>query len=342
MKLRARISLLLLLLTPLASAEPKPKPAEIRIVFLGDIIPHAKVQRQVMYTRAPSAWDEFRNLSSSLNDLPNDISRIKPHLDAADFVVANLETPVAQGLAVDGKIRQDPAHFDGEVYTDFPKFNAHPKLLAELKSLGIDLLGVANNHALDRGELGLEMTVDAIKKAGMHHAGHSVKSPIHIQKIKGTNFAFYACVFRNLYPSRPEPRGIEICTDLGLQRASKAAKTHDAALIVFPHWGAENTEKPTYEQRKFAKKALEVATAVVGHHPHVVQPSETKDGKHLTYSLGNFISNQQRPAQKNGLVLTLVFEPDPNGPPLLSSVSRLHVRIYLEPSIVDLDFVSPQ
>lgn len=324
MNLRARISLLLLLLAPLASAEePQPEPAEIRIVFLGDIIPHAKVQRRVF-----------------ADGLQESLAHIKPDLDSADFVVANLETPVAQGL--DGKIRQDPAHFDGEVYTDFPKFNAHPKLLAELRLLGVDLLSVANNHALDRGDLGLEMTVNAIKKTGMDHAGHSVKSPIHIQEIKGAKFAFYACVFRNLYPSRPEPRGIEICTDHGLQRASKAAKTHDAALIVLPHWGAENTDKPTYEQRKFAKKALEVATAVVGHHPHVVQPSETKDGKHLTYSLGNFISNQQRPAQKNGLVLTLVFEPDPNGPPLLSSVSRLHVRIYLEPSIVDLDFFSPQ
>lgn len=308
MNLRARISLLLLLLTPFASAEPKPKPAEIRIVFLGDIIPHAKVQRRVFA-------DGIRNYT-----------HIKHHLDAADFVVANLETPVARGLDEDGKLRKDPAHFDGEVYTDFPKFNAHPKLLSELRLLGIDLLGVANNHALDRGELGLEMTVDAIKKAGMHHAGHSVQSPIHIQKIKGTNFAFYACVFRNLYPSRPEPRGIEICTDLGLQRASKAAKTHDAALIVFPHWGAENTEKPTYEQRKFAKKALEVATAVVGHHPHVVQPSETKDGRHLTYSLGNFISNQQRSAQKNGLVLTLLFAPDPNGPPGLLRASYQGTR----------------
>ncbi|QED28839.1 CapA family protein [Microvenator marinus] len=308
MKLRARISLVLLLLTPLASAEPKPKPAEIRIVFLGDIIPHAKVQRRVFA-------DDVRIHAD-----------IKPHLDAADFVVANLETPVAQGLAIDGKIRQDPAHFDGEVYTDFPRFNAHPKLLAELKLLGIDLLGVANNHALDRGELGLEMTLDAIKKAGMYHAGHTAHSPLHIQKINGANFAFYACVFRNLYPSRPEPRGIEICTDLGLQRASKAAKTHDAALIVFPHWGAENTEKPTYEQRKFAKKALEVATAVVGHHPHVVQPSETKDGRHLTYSLGNFISNQQRSAQKNGLVLTLLFAPDPNGPPGLLRASYQGTR----------------
>lgn len=296
----ARIALPLVLLAPLASAE-EPKPPEeneIRIVFLGDIIPHAKVQRRVF-----------------ADGLQESLAHIKPDLDAADFVVANLETPVAQGLAIDGKIRQDPAHFDGEVYSDFPKFNAHPKLLAELRLLGVDLLSVANNHALDRGDLGLEMTVNAIKKTGMYHAGHSAKSPVHIQEIKGAKFAFYACVFRNLYPSRPEPRGIEICTDHGLQRASKAAKTHDAALVVFPHWGAENTENPTYEQRKFAKKALEVATAVVGHHPHVVQPSETKDGKHLTYSLGNFISNQRRPVQQDALVLTLVFESDPIGPP---------------------------
>lgn len=307
MNFRARIALPLLLLAPLASAEaPKPRAEnEIRIVFLGDIIPHAKVQRQVF-----------------ANGLQESLAHIKPHLNSADFVVANLETPVARGLGEHGPLRKDPAHFDGEVYSDFPKFNAHPKLLAELKLLGVDLLSVANNHALDRGELGLEMTVDAIKKTGMYHAGHSAKSPVHIQEIKGANFAFYACVFRNLYPSRPEPRGIEICTDHGLQRASKAAKTHDAAFIVLPHWGAENTDKPTYEQRKFAKKALEVATAVVGHHPHVVQPSETKDGKHLTYSLGNFISNQQRPAQKNGLVLALVFEPDPSGPPRLLRASH--------------------
>src|SRR5690606_19519399 len=77
------------------------------------------------------------------------------------------------------------------------------------------------------------------------------------------------------------------------------AKRPDVHAILFtPHWGAEYQHTPDAKQKALAREVLDAgATAVIGTHPHVVQPIEkytTQDGREtlIAYSLGNFISNQ--------------------------------------------------
>ena len=70
--------------------------------------------------------------------------------------------------------------------------------------------------------------------------------------------------------------------------------------MVSIHWGVEYAPAPRPEDVETAHKFLEAgASAIVGHHPHVLQPVETyrtADGRDtvIFYSLGNFLSNQSR------------------------------------------------
>lgn len=82
---------------------------------------------------------------------------LKKLLDEADYVIGNLETPVA-----------------GEElgYTkSMVSFNAPYEYLEALKKLGVDLLITANNHSTDRGVEGVYKTIDAIDKVGIAHTG---------------------------------------------------------------------------------------------------------------------------------------------------------------------------
>ncbi|MDR1617099.1 MAG: CapA family protein, partial [Syntrophomonadaceae bacterium] len=89
-------------------------------------------------------------------------------------------------------------------------------------------------------------------------------------------------------------------------------------LIVSMHWGVEYTYTPTSIQKKQAQLLCDLGTdLIIGHHPHVLQPLEwleSPEGRQTLcmYSLGNFVSNQQRYDTLLGglLEVELTFDPE--------------------------------
>jgi len=82
---------------------------------------------------------------------------LKPLLSEADYVCANLETPIA-GKELGYTFR-------------LVSFNA-PKELAQMcRDLGVDMVSTANNHALDRGTEGIRETVKNLDSVGLEHTG---------------------------------------------------------------------------------------------------------------------------------------------------------------------------
>ena len=78
-------------------------------------------------------------------------------LSEADYVIGNMETPVA-----------------GEemVYTEWlASFNAPDSFPEAIKALGVDLVSTANNHAVDRGMEGMRKTLDKLNELGLSHTG---------------------------------------------------------------------------------------------------------------------------------------------------------------------------
>ncbi len=235
--------------------------------------------------------------------------------------MGNLEGPAALGIDTEGRDHGDVGFtYDLKIYsgTNF-SFNFHPRILGDLKKSGYDLLTGANNHALDRGFLGIDRTLEAAESVGIpmvgprhsqDHAGVFYK----IAEVNGLRIGFVACTeMTNQGPDRKSQllycyRDSEkIKALIGQLRSNLGAD----AVIVLPHWGQEYKSRPNDSQKKYARLFLEAgALAVIGSHPHVVQPWEkyvTSDGREtlILYSLGNFLAFQAGLEKKAGLVAYL-------------------------------------
>jgi hypothetical protein len=265
------------------------------IASVGDVLAHAPLQRQAYGSRKGfvSLWE-----------------KVEPWLSQPDLTYGNLEGPTAAGVTRSRKLVADPGPvYDDNVYTGSKFiFNYHPRIISDLKDTGFDILSVANNHSLDRGVIGIDKTVDAFAEAQMPSVGirrsDDQRSPRHtIIEKKGFRIAFVACT--EATNGFPNPAGqVLFCykdveTVLAEIRNLAKDQTLDA-IIVTPHWGVEYKLKPSSYQTSYAQKFLEAgATAVIGSHPHVLQPIQryvTRDGREtfIAYSLGNFVSNQFR------------------------------------------------
>mgnify|MGYP000854502472 FL=1 len=84
-------------------------------------------------------------------------------------------------------------------------------------------------------------------------------------------------------------------------------------IIAQMHWGEEYRTTPSADQRRLADFLLRQGVRIViGHHPHVVQPIVMeREGEEIRnvvyYSLGNFISNQQRLDTDGGMLAEIVI-----------------------------------
>ena len=115
--------------------------SRLKLMFIGDIMQH---DRQI----------ESAYINNSTYDYTPNFIFVKPIIESADFVIANLELTLA-----------------GPPYKGYPRFSAPDELAAAISHAGIDFLVTANNHSLDRYKDGLERTIDALDSLGILHTG---------------------------------------------------------------------------------------------------------------------------------------------------------------------------
>jgi hypothetical protein len=268
--------------------------------FVGDILIH-----KALYLTVVNGTKQFSQLWNKTD----------PLIQKANFSVANLEGPVAMGIDSQGRDKGDIGFvYDGNVYsgTNF-QFNYHPRIMTNLKNSGYDLIQTANNHAVDRFSVGIDKTIDAAREADLLYTG-SVKSnepnsPFYtITQVNKINVAFIACTeFSNIPDNSSQ---VHPCITQKLVTMIKQLSSRPTidAVIVMPHWGVEYSNTPASHQKEWARKYLEAgAVAVVGAHPHVLQPWEkyvTTDGREtvIIYSLGNFVAGQGAMIKRTGTV----------------------------------------
>ncbi len=276
----------------------------VRVLFGGDIMLGREVD--AMMQQAGDGYP-FAAISGTLH--------------GADLAVANLESPLTA----------QPA----PVLPDSQWINLKGRTAAApaIARAGFGLLTVANNHALDYGNMGLADTLAALDGAGIRHIGSSDQPAI--LTIKGLRLAFlgYDCVA----PAQP-PTGTVLAAIVcsGPQLVATRQALHDAigkaraqadAVIVFMHWGTEYATTPTDYQRDLAQSmADDGATLIVGAHPHVAQGMTRLGNALVVYSLGNFIFDQRTPATaQTGMLLDVSF--DHSG---IASATLRPVNTYLQ------------
>ncbi len=302
---------------------------KVTIAAVGDVLLHGGLQKQ-----AYASPEGFSSLWKG----------VQPMFARTDLSYANLEGPCADGHTASGTSRDPGLVFDGRVYSSYPQFNYHPSLIGALKGAGFDVVSTANNHALDRRGRGADRTIENLVTAGMPFTGTkpstNMDAPWHaITEANGVRIAWLACTYStNGIPDTKQQ--VLHCYEDRRELLSTISALRDQpdvdAVIVTPHWGNEYQHTPAAQEKKLAHDMLDAgAIAVLGGHPHVVQPWEkytTSDGREgfVIYSLGNFVSGQNGLAKRSALVLYLGLTKGADGKVTVNGVR--HAPIQMNPS----------
>ncbi len=235
-----------------ATAQPPP----VRLSFAGDLALTMSVGHRI------AALAQGKPVAEHIGpDYP--FSHVAKRLRSADLLVGNLEC-VRSWL--------------GEVSTGHNPFRCPPAAIDVLKQAGFDLVSVANNHAMDFGELGFRDMIRNLEAGGLAHFGQESFTPKlqppFIREIRGIKVGLIAYYYT---PSNP-------------RRDVEAARPQVDVLVVFNHWGPEDEVEPLPLQRRLAREFIDGgADLIVGTHAHVVQPVVWYRGKLIAYGIGNFV-----------------------------------------------------
>ena len=194
---------------------------------------------------------------------------------------------------------------DGYEISYYPMFNSPQELGYDLKELGFDVVNIANNHMLDKGAGGLQKTIEFWKNMDdvLMIGGYENKEDYDTMRIlekNGIKIAFLSYTYGTNGISKPasSPIEIPIHNDEDILRQTTLAKELADVVMVSIHWGYEGAFKPSTEQIRLAQLMADCGVdAIIGHHPHVLQPVEWLEGKDgnktlCVYSLGNFMAEQ--------------------------------------------------
>lgn len=231
--------------------------------------------------------------------------------------VGNLETPLTT--------RGRPA-------TKLVAWRSPPQAAHLLRDLGIDVVSLANNHALDYGVEGLADTLEALAQAEVDVAGAGMDldqalAPALIEFDRRTRVALVAvaCTLPLGFPAGKDRAGvapIRVSTSyafdpIDLQEEPGCSPTfiHTEAdsddvaqicqrlaalkekgylVIVSIHWGNAFQKKLAEYQRPLARALVEAGCdLIVGHHPHTFHGVEIMESSVVLYSLGNFVMDAE-------------------------------------------------
>ena len=314
---------------PAAVPEP-PAPASDRIVltprprgsgprfdllFLGDTsfgesyqaTREGRGEENILKTRAyDDAWSSMRGI-----------------LAAADFSIANLETPLTNLETSPLEGTKSFIHWGDVVQTPLHLARHH-----------ISAVTVANNHGLDYGIAGLEDTLRALESQSIRLVGTGrtdaeADRPLLIDLAGGevplriAIFASYLAPQRTRdagqAPGAPEAR-ISFLDPARVAEQIRALKAVDPELlpIAFPHWGP-NYAWRSVRQRGAADRLIEAGIELVlGHGAHNLQQVQRRSGRWVAFELGNFVFNSPGRYTKAGappysLIARLIVRPGPGG-----------------------------
>jgi poly-gamma-glutamate capsule biosynthesis protein CapA/YwtB (metallophosphatase superfamily) len=255
----------------------KPIITSAKLVAIGDILLHQSVYKDAA---TPEGAYNFSPM----------FEKVRPFIENADLAVANQETMIG-GVELG--------------LSSYPIFNSPFEIADALKETGIDIVTIANNHSMDKGETGIQNAIDHWNHIGMPYTG-AFKSKEDREVIRtvtknGINFSFLSYTYGTNGLPVPEDKPYLvnlIDLDLIKQDVEKARMVSDV-VVVSMHWGNEYESLPNQGQIDLANKLSGMGVdIIIGHHPHVLQPMdwiERGDGSKtfVMYSLGNFLSAQE-------------------------------------------------
>ena len=229
--------------------------------------------------------------------------RVETLMFDSDLLFGNLEsslTAVKEGI-YSAKEGEGP-----KVNVDIDEYNT----LVKHKGKQLDVVQLTNNHVLDCGFEGIDLTMKQLKKDGIVFVG-AYETEADAGRVKTTflddiKIGWVSHTFS--FNGRPLVEGKEWLADRTrfhceenpdtsrIEGQIAACREAGCDLIVLAlHWGQEHEMYPHPDQLKWAHQFAELgADVIIGHHPHVCQPVEIYTPKSrpnvsvpIMYSLGN-------------------------------------------------------
>ncbi len=185
----------------------------------------------------------------------------------------------------------------------YPQFNGVQAWGDYMRSLGFNMVSLANNHSLDMGIRGIENSMNywhqfpEVVTSGTYLSQEEYDAiPVH--EVNGITYAFISSTYgmNGLYP----PEGYEYMVDCyenridALLQKVRSAKEQADVVITAIHWGDEYHLEVNEFQRTFAQQLADAgADIIIGNHPHCIEPIEWfNDHTICFYALGNVVASQ--------------------------------------------------
>lgn len=286
---------------------------KIKISFTGDILCNNPMNR----------WCQTKD---GYDYLPM-FKRIWGRLPDADYLVGNIETPVAG------------EENDGYTHSRWC-FNTPDEALDALKKTGFDLISLANNHAMDRKQAGIIATLDACDRAGLDHIGlyrtKEENEAVFVRELGGIKVGFVNVTYgtnafahhnflgedekhmvKMTQPEETLEGSIHLLLDLEeiekqtnelyngekinpivapylerLKDEIQRTKAKSDFVVMLLHSGGQYNLIPDAYTKMLVEKIWEYgADLIVGNHPHIILPSTYEDGRFTAYCLGNLLAS---------------------------------------------------
>lgn len=276
------------------------------ILMIGPILSLAKVHGQDKYNFDPL------------------FGKVSSYLKQADFVIGNLETPLAG---------RENRYTRKNAKTGFSMFNCPDELAPALRNAGFHFLTTANNHCMDRGEAGLTRTLKILDQHGLKHTGTFDANPGDhnhwVGEIKGIRTGIVSYTKPpNKIPLPANKHWMVNLIDAAypdkLLAHVRRLRSSVDLVVVCIHVGRECRPYPEPAVRRLVSLLLRNgAHIVLGCHPHVLQPMFVANHRFAIYSLGDFASTRlYHNANTNcGMIVQLTVRKAPGSEVKVSSVS---------------------
>ena len=276
--------------------EEKPKEYSASLVMVGDLLVHDRLYNAM---KTSDGYD-FKPALTYIKDIVKDY----------DIAYYNQET-ILGGEEIG--------------LSSYPSFNSPYEVGDAMIDAGFNLVSLATNHTLDRGEKAITNSVNYWNKhpsvlAVGSYLSFEERDKVRIKEVNNITYTMLNYTYGTNGIKVPEGKEYLVnvwpCTGNNLESDTKYQEYKEKVqedikrvrdkvdvLIVAMHWGVEYTHIPTNYQLDMASFLEEEGVdIIIGTHPHVVMPVTYINDTLVVYSLGNFLSAQETNIDNNTTV----------------------------------------
>jgi len=267
--------------------EDKPQEYSLSLVMVGDALIHDKIYNEALVYGDGNGYD-FKPM----------LSMVKPIVSKYDLAYYNQETILGgSGIGV----------------SSYPSFNSPYEVGDAMIDAGFNLVSLATNHTIDRGEKAVINSrnywnsKDNVLAVGSY-SSFDERNKIQIREVNNITYTMLNYTYGtngikvpsgkeylvNVWPvtrSNPSTDTKYQAYKEQVKKDIEAVRSSVDVLMVAMHWGVEYQTTPNSYQKDMASYLASLGVdIIIGTHPHILQPIEWIDDTLVIYSLGNFIS----------------------------------------------------